>query len=135
VPADEKGDINNAHFSQTVGRTEFSDSTNPYCFVSDISPPYEWRVNIYIKNIRENPNGTLSFDIRFCERDDIMYSNTSNLPAKTNAFNIQTSDTVIIKNTDNVIFEAENEVIIEAGFEIESGGTFEINMKPCEQKK
>lgn len=122
-----KGDIYNAHFSETLGRATFSNSTNPFCFISNGN-----NGNIYIKNIRENTNNTLSFDIRFCDNDNITYSNTNNLPSLSNASNkIQTSGTVVVKNTDNVIFEAGNEIVLGAGFEVKLGGTFEINMNDC----
>jgi len=122
-----KGDIYNAHFSETLGRATFGNSTNPKCFLSNGN-----NGNIYIKNIRENTNGTLSFDIRFCDNVNVTYSNTNNLPTLTNASNsIQTSGTVVVKNTDNVTFEAGNEIILGPGFEVELGGTFEINMNDC----
>ncbi len=122
------GYINNAHFSETVGRTTFSNSSNPFGFTA----PDGDLANIYIKNIRENVNGTLSFDVRFCDDDDIIISNTNNLPTITNASNsIQTTGTVVVKSTDNVIFEAGNEIILGPGFEVESGGAFEINMNGC----
>jgi len=34
----DNGNINNAYFSQDVGRTSFNDQTNPNCFLSDLSP-------------------------------------------------------------------------------------------------
>ncbi len=127
---DDKGDIANAFFSETAGRTTFSNSTNPFCFTAN--GDYG---NIYIKNIRENANGTLSFDVRFCDDDHIAYSNTSNLPSLSNASNsIQTTGTVIVKNTDNITFEAGNRVTLNAGFGIQLGGTFEINMNGCGDK-
>jgi len=125
-----KGDIYNAYFSETSGRTTFSNSTNPHCF--DVDNNYG---NIYIKNIRENANGTLSFDVRFCDSENITYSNTSNLPSLSNASNsIQTSGTVVVKNTDNIIFEAENKITLNSGFKIQLGGTFKINMNECGEK-
>ena len=127
------GYINDSNFSQTTDRTVFSNSTNPYGFIAGVD--YEDYANIYIKNIRENPDGTLSFDVRFCDDDDIIYSNTSYLPSVTNATNsIQTANIVIVKNTDNVIFETGNEVILNSGFEVKLGGTFEINMNECGEK-
>ena len=118
------GDIYNAHFSGTSGRTRFSDITNPHGFSSDGS-----YTNICIKNIQENPNGTLSFEVRFCNDYITTHSNTSNLPdTTTTCGSIYTSGTVTVKSTDNIVFEAGNEVILDAGFEIKSGGTFEIRM-------
>ena len=122
-----KGDVYNAYFSATSGRTVFSNTSNPKCFISNGS-----NGNIYIKNIRENSNGTLSFDIRFCNNTNITYTNTNNLPALSNASNnIQTSGTVTVKNTSNVTFEAGNQVILNGGFEVQAGGTFEVNMNGC----
>jgi len=105
-PTSSNGYIRNAHFSGTSGRTVFSNSTNPYCFSKDGDCG-----NMYIKNIRENANGTLSFDVRYCNGSNITYSNTSNLPAFTSVSNnITTSGTVVVKSTDNVTFEAGNKV-------------------------
>jgi M6 family metalloprotease-like protein len=53
--------IRNAYFSAVSGRTAFGNSTNPECVLSDGG-----NGNIYIYNIRENTNNTLSFDISFC---------------------------------------------------------------------
>ena len=124
------GYVYDAHFSETSPRTTFSNSTNPYCFVSNGNYG-----NLYVKNIRENANGTLSFDVRFCDNTNIVYSNTSNLPTLTNAFNkIQTSGTVIVKNTDNVTFEAGNVILLNSGFEVKVGGVFEMNINSCGNK-
>jgi len=122
-PDTSRGDIRNAHFSKTVGRTAFSNFTNPHSFTA----PNGDYANICIKNIRENVNGTLSFEVRLCDYYNITHSNTNNLPnTTTTCGSIQTTGTVTVKSTDNVIFEAENEVILDAGFEIQEGGTFEI---------
>ena len=122
-----KGDIYNAHFSGTSGRATFNNSTNPYSFISNGNYG-----NLCISNIRENPNNTLSFDVKLFDGDYITYSNTNNLPASTNAYySIQTSGMVVVKNTDNITFEAGNEIILGAGFEVELSGTFEINMNEC----
>jgi M6 family metalloprotease-like protein len=126
-PPNSKGDIINAYFSQIAGRTKFSNSTNPYCFTA----PNGDYGNIYMKNIQENANGTLSFTVGICENNNVTLSNTNNLPAVTNAFTIQTQGAVIVKNTDNVVFEAGNEVILDPGFEIQLGGTLEIHIIDC----
>ncbi|MCL2682672.1 MAG: hypothetical protein FWE63_04190 [Bacteroidales bacterium] len=120
-----------AAFSTASGRTEFSNWTDPYGYTA----PNGDFANIYIKNIRENADGTMSFDIRFCDGEDVIHSNTNNLPAVTNASNsIQTSGTVVVKSTDNVSFEAGNKIILKPGFKVESGGTFRINMNACGEK-
>jgi hypothetical protein len=124
-PPNSKGDILNAHFSQTVGRTEFNNFTNPYSFIA----PNGNYANICIKNIRENSNGTISFGVRLCDYYNVTHSNTNNLPATTTTCgSIQTQGAVTVKSTDNFIFEAGKEVIINAGFEIKKGGTFEIHI-------
>jgi len=124
------GTISNAYFSETSGRTTFSNSTNPFCFVANGNYG-----NIYIKNIRENKDSTLSFDVRFCNSADIVYSNTIFLPDLSNASNsIKTFGAVYILSTKNIIFEAGNEVILNSGFEVQLGGTFEINMNGCGEK-
>jgi len=128
-PPNSNGNINNAYFSETAGRTEFGNDTNPYCFRSNGAYG-----NIYIKNIRENANGTLSFDfLRHCNGDDITYSDISNLPTVTSASNsIQTTGTVTVKSTDDVTFSAGNKVVLNPGFKVELGGTFEIDINECE---
>ena len=130
------GDYRNAYFSETTKRTVFSNSSNPHCFYVSYPPATAYDGNIYIKNIRENSDKTLiSFDVRFCDDDDIIYSNTSYLPALTNVSNsIKTTNTVIVKSIDNVTFEAGEEVILNSGFEVQLGGTFEINMNECGDK-
>jgi M6 family metalloprotease-like protein len=122
-----KGNNSIANFSEAVSRSIFSNSTNPYCFISNGDFG-----NIFLKNIKENSNNTLSFDVRFCDGDNIVYSNTNSLPPLTNASSsIQTSGSVIVENSDNVIFEAGEEVILNGGFEVKQGGTFEININDC----
>ncbi|MCL2327265.1 MAG: M6 family metalloprotease domain-containing protein [Bacteroidetes bacterium] len=125
-----RGDIDNAYFSEASNRTTFGNSTNPSCFLSNGNLG-----NIHIKNIQENSNGTLSFDIRFCNvanPANVAYSNTSNLPALTSASNsIQTSGNVVVKSGDNVTFEAGDRVILN-GIKIELGGGFKIEASGCE---
>ena len=121
-----KGSNSNAHLSSNSGRTVFHNTSNPYCFISNGNLG-----NIYIKNISSVGN-TISFDVRFCDGNDIVYSNTNSLPSLTNASNsITTSGTVTVKSTDNVTFEAANEIILNEGFETQQGGVFEINMNGC----
>ncbi len=124
------GYINDAYFSELSGRTCFSNTTNPHCFVSNGNLG-----DLYIKNVRENADGTLNFDVRFCDDDDLIYSNTSNLPPISNAVNhIQTQGIVVVKNADDIIFEARNEIILNPGFEVQLGGRFEININECGNK-
>jgi len=126
-----EGNVTLAHFSDNENRTMFGNNTNPHCFTA----PDGDNANIFIKNIRENPNGTLSFDVRFCDNNNITYSNTSNLPVLTNASNnIQTTGTVIVKSTDNVTFEAGNKVTLNPGFKVELGGIFKVDMNDCGEK-
>ncbi|MDR1678943.1 MAG: M6 family metalloprotease domain-containing protein [Prevotellaceae bacterium] len=122
------GRINDAHFSDLVGRTEFHLGTDPLPYSSS-----NVAMNVYIENIQENiQDNTISFDVRFCDGNTIIHSNTNNLPTQTKALDkIETNGTVVVKNSDNIIFEAGNEVLLEAGFEVQSGGIFEINMKGC----
>ena len=126
-----KGNIDNAHFSNNVGRTTFSSSTNPACFTSTNGSCG----HLSIKNIKENSNNTLSFDVSFCVNNSVTFSNTSNLPVFTNASKIQTSGTVTVKSTDNVTFEIGDEVNLGPGFEIQAGGTFEIKINGCANNK
>lgn len=120
------GNSDNAFFDVSAGRSAFHNDTNPNCFLSDGSLG-----NIFIKNILVSGN-TVSFDVRFCDATDILYSNSTQLPPFSNAINqIQTSGLVTVKNTDNVIFEAGNEILLNSGFEVQLGGQFEINMNSC----
>lgn len=120
------GIINNATFSKNTGRTEFGNSSNPKAFMSDGTLG-----NIYIKNITEASN-TISFDLRFCDGNNVIYTNTSTLPSITNSSNsITTNGSVIVKNTDKVVFEAPQDITLNGGFEIQAGGEFEINMNGC----
>lgn len=120
------GTILNAYFDSSIGRSTFHNTSNPYCFLSDGSLG-----NIFIKNITVSGN-LVSFDVRFCNADNVLYSNTNQLPPITNAvIQIQTSGSVIVKNTDNIIFEAGQEIILNSGFEVQLGGQFETNMNSC----
>ena len=125
------GNIANAHFSNTVNRTSFCANTNPKCFTASNGSCGGY---FCIKNIQENSNSTLSFTVSFCANDNVVYSNTSNLPTFTNASSIQTSGTVTVKNTDNITFQIGDEVIFNDGFEIQSGGTFEVMLNGCDNQ-
>lgn len=123
------GSPDDANFSIETGRTAFNNTSNPYCFLSDGSLGY-----IFIKNIKISGN-TATFDVRFCDGDNISYSNTDQLPAITNASNkIETSANVTVKSYDNVIFEAGQEIFLDKGFKVQQYATFEINMNGCGEK-
>lgn len=126
------GYVSDAYFLESSDRTTFSSNTNPFCFTA---PNGMNCGKLSIKNIIENSNGTLSFDVCFCVNNNATYSNTSNLPILTNASNIQTLGMVIVKSTDNITFEAEKEVVLNPGFEVQLGGRFEINMDGCSNPK
>ncbi|MFQ3578917.1 MAG: M6 family metalloprotease domain-containing protein, partial [Bacteroidales bacterium] len=121
-----EGEINEAYFSDKIGRQVFTNTSNPFGF------QYNGNFcNIFIKNIYEI-NNTISFDVRFCDNDNIVYSNTNNLPVLTNVSNsITTFNTVSVKNTDNVIFEAANEITLNPDFEVQQGGDFEMSIFGC----
>lgn len=121
-----KGDYTNANLSSGSGRTDFHNTSNPDCFISNGSSG-----SIHIKNIGTAGN-FITFEVRFCDNENITYVSTSSLPSLSNASNkITTSGSVIVKSSDNITFEAENEVTLDGGFEIQQGGTFEINMNGC----
>lgn len=121
-----EGDISNANFSQNTGRTEFHNNSNPSCFTRNGSAG-----DVYIKNISV-AGETISFDVRFCDNENIAFSNTNTLPPLSNVSStISTSNTVTVKKTDKVTFEAGSSVLINGGFAIEKGGTFVINMNGC----
>jgi len=120
------GDIKDAFFDASIGRSSFHNTSNPNCFLSDGSPGH-----IFIKNIQVTGNA-VSFDVRFCGEPDILYSNTDQLPPVTNAMNlIETSGPVIVKNNNNVVFEAGQEIELNPGFEVELGGQFETSINCC----
>lgn len=122
------GNIGEAYFSIASGRTKFGKSTNPYCILSSGIIPG----NVYIRNIRENSNGTLSFELG-CVDEEIVYSNTSSLPSHTIAKGrIKTSGSVVVKANDNITFEATDDIILNAGFEIQKGGVFQTIGDACE---
>lgn len=119
------GIISQACFSDSLNRTSFNNFTNPFCFTSTNSLG-----NICINNITEIPNGTLDFNIRFCDGDNIVYSNTNKLPPITNACNsIKTSGEVIINQNENIIFEAGEEIILNPGFKMANNSSLEMRIK------
>ncbi len=124
-----QGEISKANFSDTYKRTEFNKSTDPKCFMSDGSIK-----DIYIKGIKENPDGTLSFGFGYCGNDDKVFENTSSLPANTDVKgSIRTTGTVVVKATDNVVFKATDYVELGTGFEVKEGGAISVNVTSCKQ--
>jgi M6 family metalloprotease-like protein len=125
-----EGHCDSAYFSEKAGRTVFNNLSNPYCFTT----PNKDYGDLYIRNIRENSNGTLSFYIGFCSANNnpiTNYLNTNLLPALTNSHIIKTQGSIVVKSNDNVIFEAKDEVAIYPGFEVQLGGKFEVFMTGC----
>lgn len=119
----ENGQIKDANFDEAVGRSTFDEASNPNCFLSDGSSG-----NIFIENIKVSGD-LVSFDVRFCQDSDVLYSNTNQLPQNTKTLKqIETSGLVKVKNTDNIYFEAEQGILLNPGFEIEPGGQFETNI-------
>ncbi len=122
-----QGTVSQANFSNTYNRTEFNKTTNPHCFISDGSTR-----DIYIKNITENADGTLSFGFSYCGNNDKVFSNTSSLPNSTNVSgSLRTTGTVTVKATDNVVFQATDYIELGVGFEVKEGGTFTANVTGC----
>lgn len=120
------GSINFATFSKNSGRTRFSSNSNPQSFLSDNSI-----ANVLIKNISVAED-SISFYVKFCDGDNIQYTNTSNLPTITNASNsVSTNGVVTVKSTDDIIFEARNSVVLDKNFFVNLGGTLKINMDGC----
>jgi len=119
----EDGNIADAYFDEAVGRSTFDETSNPNCFLSDGSMG-----NIYIENIKVSGN-SISFDVRFCQDTDILYSDTNQLPQLTKTLKqIETTGNVKVKNTDDIHFEAEQGILLNPGFEIEPGAQFETNI-------
>lgn len=124
------GVIMNAWMDVSAGRSSFTNTTDPNCYLSDGSLG-----NIFIKNIEVCDN-TVSFDVRFCNQaDEVIITETTALSPITSAMNkIETSGTVIVKDSTNVIFEAGQEIILNPGFEVNKGGNFETNINCCGQQ-
>ena len=123
-----EGDLSQSYFSSTIGKTSFNETTNPSCFISDGS-----QSGLFIWNIKENTDGTLSFKFNYCgEDDEKIFSNTNNLPSYTKITNsIRTEGTVVVKSTDNVTFESTESIILGEGFEVKEGGTFKATVTEC----
>ncbi len=120
-----QGYLSNANFSDKYKRTEFNKSTDPKCFMSDGNIK-----DIYIKGIKENADGTLSFGFSYCGNNDKVFSNTS--PSNTDVQgSIRTTGTVVVKANDNIVLKATDYVELGAGFEVENGGTLSINVTGC----
>jgi beta-glucanase (GH16 family) len=66
-----------------------------------------------------------------CSNDNITFTNTSNLPAFTDASTITTTGTVTVKSTDNITFKINDKVILNPDFKVELGGKFEIDLYDC----
>lgn len=122
------GHIDEASFSDVYDRTVFNSHSNPACFISN----GETR-KIYINNIQENADGTLSFDLSFCDGDVVSFTNTNNLPPYTKVSqSITTHGNVVVKSTDRIIFEAGSQIILNRGFKVEPGGAFKAVIEQCQ---
>jgi M6 family metalloprotease-like protein len=119
------GEVSNAYFDSSVGRSIFNDSTNPNCFLI-----HGEQGKLYIKNIVVSTSN-ISFDVRFCDGLNITYSNSNPLPQFTNAINtIETSSSATVYSSDNVTFESGQGVLLN-GFYLQQGGQFEIAIGGC----
>ena len=86
------GNINNAYFSATSGRTSFDDNTNPPCFLKDNDPG-----GIYIKNVGE-AGSQISFEVWF---------------NKTPVAQFSASDTIVTTNCP-VDFKCDSYIILDS---------------------
>ncbi len=124
--ATSNGDINSATFSANSERTMFSTKTNPFALLSDTTI-----ANVQIKNVSSADN-TITFDVVFCNGENIVYSNTSNIPSTTNAAKtIRTVGNVSIMNSNSVTFEAKESIELGKGFSIELGSSLVIDTNGC----
>lgn len=120
------GITSDAPFSKDYERAIFYNNTNPNGFISNGT-----YADIYIKNISACGN-KITFDVRFCDDENIIISNTSNIPNYVNASNsITTENSVVVTSTDDVKLEAGNTVTLTGGFSVELGGNLEVNINPC----
>ena len=118
--------IADAEFCYESGRTEFHNSTNPNCFLSDGSLG-----NITIYNI-SSCGETISFSVCFCEEQEVIVSNNNNLPYLIEAsYIIKTHDNVYVNNGDSVTFRAGSEILLNDAFEVKRGGTFVAEPSSC----
>ena len=84
-----------------------------------------------IKNI-SNVGSTISFEIVFCDGENIVYTNTNNIPSTTNAAKtIRTVGKVSITNSNSVTFEAKESIELGKGFSIELGSSLVIDTNGC----
>jgi len=121
-----KGNYLKANFAGNLGRGKFSHTTDPFCFLSDSSTCV-----VAIKNISNTGASTISFEVDFCDKDDVTYSNTTFFPLVTEAVNITTNNTVIINNNTNITFEASREVQLNNNFAVKQGGNFTARIIEC----
>ena len=124
-----QGTLSQAVLSTEYGRDSFFNTSNPFCFISNGSLG-----NIFIKNI-SSCGDSITFDVRFCDDEDVVISNTNNVPSNVNASNnLSTNGSVTITQNDRVTLEAGNSVTLNPGFSVELGGKLNININPCGDK-
>jgi len=121
-----EGNYLRANFGNNVGRNKFNQNTDPYCFLSEGSTCV-----VAIKNISDFGGATMSFDVDFCNENDVIYSNTSLLPTVTEAVNITTNNVVIVGNNTTLTFEASQEVQLNGNFETKTGVNFTARTVEC----
>lgn len=70
-----KGYPEKANFSANHGRREFNNITDPFCFTSDGS-----NCGVTLKNIGSSTSPTMLFTVDFCNIEDIVYDEISQIP-------------------------------------------------------
>jgi len=123
-----KGDYKKANFSANHNRKEFSNTTDPFCFISNGST-----CEVAIKNITAATGPRISFTVDFCDTGDIYYDNTSKIPPLTNAPNITATGQVILEAVDTITFEANEQIELNGGFEVKNGGVFTAKTVECNE--
>lgn len=119
------GNLDNAPFSIALNKTKFNATTNPQEFLSDGGVG-----NVYISNVQES-DSTISFNVKICSSEDIIYVHDSNIPTYTNGNSIMSSGNVVIEN-DSTFFEASDNIVLNGGFKVLEGSLFRADVIPCE---
>lgn len=119
------GFLYRAPFCTELNSVTFNENTNPQEFLSNGEMG-----NIYISNVSEC-DSTISFDVKICSSNDIIYNQNDNIPLYTNAKSITTSGEVSIEN-DSTTFEASEDILLNGGFKVPEGILFKANIKHCE---
>ena len=118
------GNLSLAPFCEELNAITFNQFTNPSEFLSNGNFG-----NIFISNVSAC-DSIVSFDVKICSSEDVIYNQNSNIPSYTTAKTITTTGNININ--DNTIFEASESIILKDGFKVTNGNSFKACVKACE---